>query len=311
MAIAFGHKDGEWKSRYTFTPSMMVGYNKEMISQGVSSSGVHRHNVGSNNSFYGTTGRSGVSVAFNDNLSANKVFKSVSVEGSESLKNGAHTIYPYRSTDKSDYYNPRSINRLKSKGGMLYSTVQRSDDLVTGATVFYVGEVIGGGAFTALPVPDQTYLSVKVDTTGSDYVPSGNVQYGLLLPNGDLITGNNIIRRFSEITSYREVQSRFSLSSNLDMMARSRFEPGTLTCDYTVLCSSPEDYTFFIQYLTFIVGGIGGLAGAELIAFKNPDVHGVDLRGQRAEMFLDLGSDDFELYAINLNYEPVNSDHTK
>ena len=75
------------------------------------------------------------------------------------------------------------------------------------------------------------------------------------------------------------------------------------------MCSSPADFSTLSNYLFFLESG--GLSGIELIAFKNPDVHGVDLRGQRAEMFLDLGSDDFELYAINLNYEPVNSDHTK
>ena len=305
MAIAFGHKDGEWKSRYTFTPSMMVGYNKEMISQGVSSSGVHRHNVGSNNSFYGTTGRSGVSVAFNDNLSANKIFKSVSVEGSESLREGAHTIYPYRSTDKSDYYKPRSVNRLKSKGGMLYSSVQRSDDLVTGATFFYVGQILSARNFDEFLTAPNTFLSINVDTTGSDYVPSGNVQYGVLdTRSGSVAFGSNSQVGFSSLQTEGDVRSKFSLSSNLDMMARSRFEPGTLTCDYTVLCSSPQDHASVLA-TDFSDGQY------ELVAFKDTSTHGVDLRGQRAEMFLDLGSNDFELYAINLNYEPVNSDHTK
>jgi len=52
-------------------------------------------------------------------------------------------------------------------------------------------------------------------------------------------------------------------------------------------------------------------SNAQLFAFISPEVGGDDLRGQTAELLLDLGQEDFELFAVNLNYEPLNADHTK
>jgi hypothetical protein len=52
-------------------------------------------------------------------------------------------------------------------------------------------------------------------------------------------------------------------------------------------------------------------ANAQLFAFVAPNVSGDELRGQTAELLLDLGQEDFELFAVNLNYELLNADHTK
>jgi hypothetical protein len=52
-------------------------------------------------------------------------------------------------------------------------------------------------------------------------------------------------------------------------------------------------------------------SNAQLFAFKDPNVYGDELRGQTAELLLDLGQEDFELFAVNLNYELLNADHTK
>jgi hypothetical protein len=52
-------------------------------------------------------------------------------------------------------------------------------------------------------------------------------------------------------------------------------------------------------------------SNAQLFAFIDPEISGDDLRGQTAELLLDLGQEDFELFAVNLNYELLNADHTK
>jgi hypothetical protein len=63
-----------------------------------------------------------------------------------------------------------------------------------------------------------------------------------------------------------------------------------------------------VEFLT----DVNGLpSNAQLYAFKNPEVYGDDLRGQTSEMLLNLGAEDFELFAVNLNYELVNADHTR
>ena len=52
-------------------------------------------------------------------------------------------------------------------------------------------------------------------------------------------------------------------------------------------------------------------SNAQLFAFLSPKLSGDELRGQTAELLLDLGQEDFELFAVNLNYELLNADHTK
>jgi hypothetical protein len=317
MAISFGHKDGGWKSRYSYTPKCMFGVNKDLYSTNEIGQ-VHKHNEGPNNSFYGVTQNSGISVAFNDNLSANKIFKSVSVEGSETLENASHQFYAYRSTDPSKYYKPSNLEPLKVKGGVLYGALGRDQSLINGATMHYVGDVerieplseltdyypgIGG-----VVVPDE-YIAVVVNTSGSDYVPEPGVRYGLYYSGrfyfGEGTQDAPVYRDFESIQEYRDVPALLSLPLGSNVLSRSEQVDHDYSFAYAMIHPS--------KYLTSLGGQLppGYEGGISLFAFKDPAIHGGDLRGQRAEMFLNLGSEDFELYAVNLNYESVNADHTK
>lgn len=311
MTIAFGHKDKQWKSRYTFTPKMMVSTDKTLISQSPDNK-LHTHNNGDINTFYGVQSSSGIGVAFNDNISANKIFKTVSVEGTESLEGANHVFYPYRATDKSRYYKPDYLEPLKSKGGMLYGKVGKDRDLINGATMHYVGRVtnikplssfknIYPITIDAIPVD---YVGMVVDGTGSDYVPEANVRYGLYY-NGQFFFGQGgsdapQYTSFDDLEKFDDVFPGITIPSGLDMLVRSEQFKAPNQYVYAALASA--------HYLNLINLNLDDVY---LFAFKDPSVHGGDLRGQRAEMLLNLGSEDFELYGINLNYEPVNADHTK
>ena len=48
-----------------------------------------------------------------------------------------------------------------------------------------------------------------------------------------------------------------------------------------------------------------------IFAITDPQLNGDFLRGQYAESVINLGSDNFELYSLNLNYEPTDLDHSK
>lgn len=313
MTISFGHKDRQWKSRYTFTPKMMVNTDKTLISQS-SNNSLYTHNTGEINTFYGTQTSSGIGVAFNDNLSSNKIFKTVSVEGSESLAQAGHKFYSYRSTDPSRYYRPDSLERLKVKGGMLYGKVGKDRDLINGATMHYVGTIKRIDSlkkFSSIypieisPIPNE-YVGMIVDGTGSDYVPEAGVRYGLYYNDqfyfGEVDgNGSPLYKSFEDLTTFEDIPNNINIPSDLDLLVRSE-----------TLKNQPNTHVYAALAVTSYQILIGlSVQDVALFAFKDPSVHGGDLRGQRAEMFLSLGSEDFELYGVNLNYETVNADHTK
>ena len=317
MAIAFGHKDKGWRSRYSFTPKTMVGFNKELYSS--SGTAVHSHNTGANNSFYGTTTNSGISVAFNDNLSANKIFKTVSIEGTESLESETtgSVFYPYNTTDSSTYYKPTSLQPMKVKGGILYGGLGRDNNLINGATMHYVGQVLRvtplGNILRFFPgieidaIPPE-WIAFHVDTTGSDYVPEPGVKYGLYY-GGQFYFGQGsssvpTYTSFNSIEKYEDVPAELTLPEGLPLLSRSEPMKDPYIFAYPAL--HPSGFLIDNDINPLAMDG-----GVSLFAFKDPSTHGGDLRGQRAEMFINLGSDDFELYSVNLNYEPVSADHTK
>ena len=84
MVISFGHSDGQWKSKYSYSPRVMMNSTTSLLSKGEGVP-IYKHNEGDINSFYDTVTPSSIGVAFNQNPSSNKIFKSLSVEGSNSL----------------------------------------------------------------------------------------------------------------------------------------------------------------------------------------------------------------------------------
>ena len=310
MTIAFGHSDKEWKSKYSFDSRAMVGFDRKLYTQQISGGKVYEHNKGPKNSFYGQVAPSVVSVAFNDNISANKVFKTISVEGSDQLKDAQYVMYPYRSTDAPSYYLPSSMRPMQSKGGMIYGGVGRSKDLINGATMHFVGRVdkcqrlanIQGTYPSEISVIPSNYLAMRVDTSGSDYVPTGDIRYGLFDRSSGKFLFGQVQKPFSDLSTYDDVPDEMYFPSYFRILSRSNLK-GTVA-DYAMIVRSSSG-VYSMLNLDYSYGNY------DLYAFKDPNAHGGDLRGQRAELVMTIPASDFELYAINLNYEPVNADHTK
>ena len=327
MTIGFGHKDREWKARYSFTPTTMIGVDKHLVSQ--KNGAMHKHNVGANNSFYGTVNNSAISVAFNDNLSANKIFKTISVEGTDTLKGAEYKFYPYKASDPSVYYYPDNLEPLMNKGGMLYGKVGKNQDLVHGATMFYVGKILNADQISKysqyipadyveeFPVDSPLLGGVLVDSNGSDFIPEPGVRYAIFdsqsstfyftltaAPNPALGAPKALsdLQQYSDISG---IAATITLPVAIPWISSLSFETDRGNRVVPYFSSNQYDVTSWAK------DNAVGSDRYYLYAFKNPDIHGTDLRGQRAEMSINLGSSDFELYGINLNYEMVNGDHTK
>tara|TARA_R100001510_G_C7656484_1_gene216525 strand:- start:1886 stop:5104 length:3219 start_codon:yes stop_codon:yes gene_type:complete len=208
MVISFGHKDNKWRSKYTFSPSSFLTSFKSLLSK-AKDTAVHKHNEGPVNNFYGASYNSTIGVAFNDNPSSNKVFKSISLEGSNSLASRRHEFAPASASDSPSnniYYGTQESQNM---GGILYSNLGKSENIVNGLTMHYVGEIDQvSNVFDQLDDPetedqDETVVStstamISVDTSLSAYnqANENHVKYGIYLPDSqsfyfgaDIVTG--------------------------------------------------------------------------------------------------------------------------
>jgi len=194
MLISFGHKDSKWRSKFSFSPKALLNSATALLSKGESTA-MHKHNDGPVNTFYGVTSNSLLGVAFNDNPSSNKIFKSISLEGSDVLKNQRHDFAPSTATESprdNEYYLTR---QGKNMGGIVYNNLGKSDNIVNGVTMHYVGEITSiDDVVLAEDDPDTetneelispNTVFLNVDTSVSGYTPSGAfyTKYGIYLPD--------------------------------------------------------------------------------------------------------------------------------
>ena len=197
MAISFGHKDNQWRSKYSFRPKAMMNSSRSLISKG-DSTNLYKHNEGDVNRFYGEKSSSLLGVAFNDNPSSNKVFKSISLEGSDILKERRHDFAPCTSTEAPNQNKYYLTSRGKNMGGITYNTLGKSDTIVNGTSLHYVGDVTSVNDIEIDEVVVPTAALIDVDTSNSAYTPLSNdsvaIKYGFYFPDTqEFYFGSDII----------------------------------------------------------------------------------------------------------------------
>ena len=178
MIISFGHNDGEWKSKYSFTPKSMMNSATELFSK-ADDVAIHVHNKGDINSFYDQVSSSVIAVAFNDNPSSNKIFKTISIEGSEPIASRLHNFAPKKSTDLPLQNNFVSTTEGQVRGGIIYHGLEKSGELRNGASMHYVGEIFDVSQEGNL----DGVLQVAVENLSSDYIPTYDAVYAVYLPD--------------------------------------------------------------------------------------------------------------------------------
>jgi len=211
MIISFGHNDGEWKSKYSFTPKSMMNSATELFSK-ADDVAIHIHNKGDINSFYDQVSSSAIAVAFNDNPSSNKIFKTISIEGSEPISTRLHNFTPKKSTDLPLQNNFVSTTEGQVRGGIIYHGLEKSSELRNGATMHYVGEISNVSQDGNL----ENGLQVTLDNTSSDYIPTYDAVYAVYLPDtNEFYFGESDITQ--EDLSICDIISLFVLTSSYDV----------------------------------------------------------------------------------------------
>jgi len=131
--IAFGNSSKVWKTRYSFVPTRYAYLDKKLLScenfydsdtQENVIAWRHDEKTRPINNFYNKQYKSALHTSFNKDLSANKLYKSLSLEGTENIK-GGNSVFLANSTSQVSQLRDASVGKLKEKGGILYADLGR------------------------------------------------------------------------------------------------------------------------------------------------------------------------------------------
>jgi hypothetical protein len=310
--IAYSNKGGYWKTKYTWFASFMEKVGRKFFTSsidGASTSGgypsklVWKHNVDDDTkrtNYYDQVGGSGVSVSFNDRVSSNKIYKSISLEGTSNIQDESFNTFVVNADN-----NPAkqfSMGRIKDKGGILYGHIGLSNYLLDGSNIKAIGTisktnypVAVGGVNTLISSVGSFNLTQTVSSV------LNKSKYILMNGNGDFFNMAGAQITFNSDASY--LNDDFLEPFNLNIYEFNpllRFLPVEGAEGY-----SPA-FNDFEQYLAVQQDG-----PATLLEITPQEINGAPPRGQYAQADIVLGSQPYELYSINVNYEPTDLDHSK
>jgi hypothetical protein len=326
--IAYSHKGGYWKTKYSFFACFMRSVGRKFFSSAsvgatalpeAASRGLNeeqksniesliwKHNSEDDTkrtNFYGTPGSSGISVAFNDRVSSNKIYKSISLEGSSNIANNSLNTFVVNSDN-----NPNkqfSIGPVKDKGGMLYGHIGLSNLIAAGSNVRALGTFqVTASAPGFLPISGtENAVAIRVDSQTNIPVTkssvTGNSKYFFVLESGDAYSIDGKLINFGDISKASYNDSQFGLPYDLDFsLANSStafilFRNSSLqAADVTAIGAD-----FYNRRVT-------------LCEITPQNINGEPPRGQYAQAEIVFGNEPYELFALNVNYETTDLDHSK
>ncbi len=315
---------------------------------GASISSLWRHSVGSlNNHFYGNQYQSSIAVTFNAHsskgfrsssprISSNKIYKSFSLEGTTNMS-GANSFLVNNSSQPSQL-KTADIGELQEKGGILYGHIGQ-EQKVSGANVKLVGRQLGyyyandieglligddGEPFTYNGGETHVLLATKIDLMGGG-IPSSkdakfclgtgsvNLPYVKILPrylddNNEVQTNSNFAD--PTIPFDRYVYEKFNA---FEFGKTPFYKDGylLLEVDLNNEVHWPDMVEIGIQF------GWGDWSDSlvenpnYLYVITPPSINGDSPKGQYADAVVNLGSEDFELFALKAEYETTDYSHTK
>jgi len=222
--IAFDNKGKVWKTRYSFVPTRYAYLDKKMLScKGYESEEPdsnmplawrHDNKASTINNFYGQQYSSKLITSFNKDLSANKIYKSLSLEGTENLKGGASRFLA-NSTSQPSQLREATVGSLREKGGVLYADLGRGRKS-TMSNVEVIGVVRKATPlFTSSTSAtkngydfDQTLLKLEMDFVSKNFNSSSEFKIVLKSSQGlEEFSPNN---EYNNLPTYNEVSPRFT-----------------------------------------------------------------------------------------------------
>ena len=295
--VAWSHRGGYWKTRYSFASYCYAFLDRIFFSFGVTFSNqpIWRHDsdVVPYTSFYGTVDGSAIALSFKENVSSNKIYKSFSLESTNNV-NGLSILTVNNST-VADQTQNLTATVLEERGGIMYGDVG-IDQRLTGANVKMVGRVRG-----ATPLGEALVLDIDFVDGGQSYNISAN-------NNTKFFFGNQAIGADVDTTvTYFQV----NIGATIDLPATHAALPNTLSAGTLLVDDIPVD---LVGTNTVVLASVNNFELPEtgdtyLYSVSPGEENGEAARGQSVDAVITLGSNPYELYAVNLEYEETNYDH--
>ena len=298
--FAFSHRGGYWKTRYSFFSNCYAQIDRVFASFNTIISGANRqapiwvHGLGPNNNFYGGQVGSELSVSFNERPSQNKIFKSVSIEGTNNCEPEASITANNSTGVDQDKFSV--VNNFDDKGGILYGGIV-GQSTNSNSNVKYVGYLENTASGQALNVT-QTATSFVLRSRfrwadgGSSQV-SETTKYVLGLPNS--------IEGFFSNDPDSPVLLTDDFASIPNDVSFTQYDPNTLQARFEIEGAANSGIFTFLNNADRI----------DVYSISSSQENGDMLRGQYADATFTFGTNDWEVYALNLEYEPTEYDHSK
>ena len=263
--VSFSNSSGSWVSRYSYTPSCIGWIKDQMVTAPKSTNTqsvlwIHAKDEVLNNRFYGgETTSSGLSLTFNTNPSANKIYKSFSIETPNmSVLSGVNTFITNNGLTQHSTRRRVTVNALREKAGILYGGIE-------GIQTLSAVNMVPVGVADSIEDAEEGFL-INISGQSSQY--SG----------GD---------------------ARLVKPEHLDLFLAEEFSgyrvQGTKNNGY-IVDSIFQDNPFELS------------SGEELILVYL-DINFDQPKGQFADVSVTFGNANFEVHALNVDFEPTQLDH--
>ena len=240
----------------------------------------YRHNAGGYNTFYGSPAGSGFAVSFNQRPSENKILKSISVEGASNSTPDA--IVVANNSTVAGQAKQSDVIAFDDHGGIMYGVIQGLNRNST-ANINLVGRIVVNDSFS---VEGDAVNGTFIYHDGGQSHVLNDIPYvlGVNLESGPEIVSNTI--------------DSVDLSGTFEQVPDNIVFGGDNTLTINGLSAGlaaqlPDQTNIYVYAVTPTV------------------VNGDMLRGQYADAVFTFGNQNWEVFAVNLEYEPTTYDHSR
>jgi len=308
---AFSHKGGFWKSRYSFTPTCYASVDNEFISTNaihpnaevdVEDVNFWMHNSSmSHNTFYGKRHTSKVTVVSNQDPSAIKIFKALSLESNSNSWTGMSSTNINPLGSPQDDLQMGAIKGFNRKEGNQYSELPRdvanSDSHIDFACM--VSEIVSTSqVFNVESAVGPNHLTWGVEATVPDVSINGGMGTIALFREGNVFKCFNLSGEVFEYTNFSTAIQNNPVHVHAYDAAANIIRFGGEGPDGPVNTAE-------------LAAAISNF-NMSLYVVSNPDINGDPMRGHYLYLSLINNSQGpVETYAINVDFENTKLDGSK
>jgi hypothetical protein len=307
QTIAFSHKGGFWKTRYSFTPTCYASVDNHFISTNAKHPNaeenvedvnfwMHESNI-SHNTFYGKRHMSKVTVVSNQDPSAVKIFKALSLESNSNNWSGMSStnINPLGSSQRD--LQMGEIKGFIQKEGNQYSelpkSIANSDSHIDFACT--VSEIMTEETTPiVLSGVGQNHLVWDVEASVPNVSINGGMGSLALFRDGSEFKYFNLDGSVFTYTTFNEALQNNAVHVHSYDAANNIIQFGGEASGFVDVASISSSISNF---------------GMNLYVVSNPSINGDPMRGHY--LYLDLinnSTTPVETYAINVDYENTKLD---